>query len=121
MSHAVGEMAWGLKENLLKNDDVDEELIGKCLYTGNSNPPDLLIRTSGEVRMSDFLLWQTSYCTIYFTRVLWPDFSLWDLCKAVMHYQKNLPTIEVKCLKYQFYFILSINVIPLHSENFGIQ
>ena len=96
MSHAVSELAWGLKENLLKEDDINEKLIEMCLYTGDSTPPDLLIRTSGEVRLSDFLLWQTSYSTIYFTPILWPEFSLWDLCKAILHYQKNLPSVKVK-------------------------
>lgn len=95
MSHAVSELAWGLRENYLKEDDIDEKLIEKCLYTGDSTPPDLLIRTSGEVRLSDFLLWQTSYSTIYFTPVLWPEFSLWDLCKAILHYQKNVPSVKV--------------------------
>jgi len=94
MSHAVSELAWGLKENLLKEDDINEKLIEMCLYTGDSTPPDLLIRTSGEVRLSDFLLWQTSYSTIYFTPILWPEFSLWDLCKAILHYQKNLPSVK---------------------------
>jgi len=94
MSHAVSELAWGLRENYLKEDDIDEKLIEKCLYTGDSTPPDLLIRTSGEVRLSDFLLWQTSYSTIYFTPVLWPEFSLWDLCKAILHYQKNVPSVK---------------------------
>jgi len=96
MSHAVSELAWGLQSNLLKENDIDEELIEKCLYTGDSTPPDLLIRTSGEVRLSDFLLWQTSYSTIHFTPVLWPEFSFWDLCKAILHYQKNLPSVKVK-------------------------
>jgi len=94
MSHAVSELAWGLQSNLLKENDIDEELIEKCLYTGDSTPPDLLIRTSGEVRLSDFLLWQTSYSTIHFTPVLWPEFSFWDLCKAILHYQKNLPSVK---------------------------
>merc|ERR1712116_77036 len=50
--------------------------------------------TSREVRLSDFLLWQTSYSTIHFTPVLWPEFSFWDLCKAILHYQKNLPSVK---------------------------
>ena len=51
--------------------------------------PDLLVRTSGEVRLSDFLLWQSSYSVTHFTQVLWPEFSLWHLLAAVFHYQSK--------------------------------
>lgn len=98
MTHAVREVAWGVQEDLLKIDDITEDLIQKCLYTRHSLQPDLLIRTSGEVRLSDFLLWQTTCCTLYFTPVLWPEFSIWDLCRSILHYQKNLPVLE-KALK----------------------
>lgn len=95
MAHAASEIALGVHNNMLKLDDIDENLIEKCLYTRHSQQPDLLIRTSGEVRLSDFLLWQTSCCTLYFTTVLWPEFTLWDLCKAIIHFQKNLPILMV--------------------------
>lgn len=95
MTHAVSEVAWGVQKDLLKIDDIDDDLIQRCLYTRHSPKPDLLIRTSGEVRLSDFLLWQTSYSTLYFTPVLWPEFALWDLCKAILHYQSNLPILTV--------------------------
>lgn len=95
MTHAVDEVAWGLQQNLIQTEDIDERLIEKCLYTRHSPVPDLLIRTSGEVRLSDFLLWQTGYSTLYFTAVLWPEFTLWDLCIAILHYQKNLPFLTV--------------------------
>ncbi|POI33303.1 hypothetical protein CIB84_002945 [Bambusicola thoracicus] len=58
ISNAVREMAWGVEQGLLEPSDVSESLLDKCLYTSNSPDPDLLIRTSGEVRLSDFLLWQ---------------------------------------------------------------
>ncbi|XP_043362024.1 dehydrodolichyl diphosphate synthase complex subunit DHDDS isoform X5 [Dermochelys coriacea] len=58
ISNAVREMAWGVEQGLLEPSDVSESLLDKCLYTNNSPNPDLLIRTSGEVRLSDFLLWQ---------------------------------------------------------------
>ncbi|KAM4046224.1 dehydrodolichyl diphosphate synthase complex subunit DHDDS isoform 3-T3 [Anomaloglossus baeobatrachus] len=60
ISNAVREVAWGVQEGLLEPRDVSENLLGQCLYTSNSPDPDLLIRTSGEVRLSDFLLWQKS-------------------------------------------------------------
>lgn len=88
-------VATGLERRLIEEADVDERLIERCLDTRDSPPPGLLIRTSGEVRLSDFLLWQTSYSAIYFTPVLWPEFALKHLCLAVVHYQRSLPTIKV--------------------------
>ena len=103
MNHVVRQIASSLHKKQINESDVDEDLIEKCLYTRHSPALDLLIRTSGEVRLSDFLLWQSSYTTIYFSKVLWPEFSLKDLCLAILHYQKNVPMIQVSD-------ILSINV-----------
>lgn len=64
------------------------------MYTENGIIPDLLIRTSGEIRFSDFMLWQSSCSCIYFTPVLWPEFTIWELLKAVFHYQRSLDTLE---------------------------
>jgi len=68
---------------------VDEELIAAHLYTGSLPPPDLLIRTSGEMRISNFLLWQIAYSELYMTETLWPDFSRTHLLTAVLEYQKR--------------------------------
>ncbi|XP_066573610.1 dehydrodolichyl diphosphate synthase complex subunit DHDDS isoform X1 [Amia ocellicauda] len=87
ISNAVREMAWGVEEGLIKPSDVSEFLLSRCLYTGNSPDPDLLIRTSGEVRLSDFLLWQTSYSCLVFQSILWPEYSFWNLCDAILQYQ----------------------------------
>ena len=65
---------------------IDAELFGRHLYTRCYPDPDLLIRTSGEMRLSNFLLWQLSYTEIYFTRTLWPDFRKEDLLEAVHEY-----------------------------------
>ncbi|XP_063225620.1 dehydrodolichyl diphosphate synthase complex subunit DHDDS [Bacillus rossius redtenbacheri] len=85
---AVRTVASGVGSKALSLDDVDEALISGCLYTGCSPDPDLLIRTSGEVRFSDFLLWQICCSCIYFTDVLWPDFSFWHMLAAVLYYQR---------------------------------
>jgi undecaprenyl diphosphate synthase len=66
---------------------VTEELVESQLYTANLPDPDLLIRTSGEMRISNFLLWQIAYAELYVTETLWPDFSRQDLLKAVAAYQ----------------------------------
>jgi undecaprenyl diphosphate synthase len=61
----------------------------KCLYVTDIPDPDLIIRTSGEQRISDFLLWQLSYSEFYFTDVYWPDFGLEELEKAIKEYNKR--------------------------------
>jgi undecaprenyl diphosphate synthase len=69
--------------------DIDQKTFSSCLFTGNLPDPDLLIRTSGEYRMSNFLLWQCAYSELYFTDVLWPDFGKDDLLKAISIYQRR--------------------------------
>jgi undecaprenyl diphosphate synthase len=68
---------------------IDEDLIATNLYTADSPDPDLLIRTSGEMRISNFLLWQIAYSELYVTETLWPDFTRADLLQAVLEYQKR--------------------------------
>jgi len=69
--------------------DIDQQLFTRYLYTYNLPDPDLLIRTSGEYRISNFLLWQSAYTEFYFTDVLWPDFSEEDLMAAIREYQRR--------------------------------
>jgi undecaprenyl diphosphate synthase len=69
--------------------DLNEESLSANLDTGGMPDPELLIRTSGELRISNFLLWQLAYTELYFTPVLWPDFSTADLYEAVIDYQKR--------------------------------
>jgi undecaprenyl diphosphate synthase len=68
---------------------IDEEAISRHLYTAGLPDPDLLIRTSGEMRISNFLLWQIAYSEIYITETLWPDFRRTDLLEAILDYQKR--------------------------------
>ena len=70
-------------------DDLDERRFGEFLYTAGQPDPDLLIRTSGEMRVSNFLLWQIAYAEIWVTETLWPDFRRRDLLEAVVAYQKR--------------------------------
>jgi undecaprenyl diphosphate synthase len=69
--------------------DLDERMFGDFLYTAGQPDPDLLIRTSGEMRVSNFLLWQIAYAEIYVTETLWPDFRRRHLLEAVLAYQKR--------------------------------
>ena len=73
----------------LKHLNIDEELISRHLYTHHQPDPDLVIRTSGEMRISNFLLWQIAYAEIYVTEKLWPDFDGTDLLHAIADYQKR--------------------------------
>ena len=68
-------------------DDIDEEATRAKLYTAPWRDPDLLIRTSGELRLSNFLLWQLAYTELYITPVLWPDVTRRDLFQAILDYQ----------------------------------
>lgn len=94
MCTAMKEVAEGVSLGLIKESDISEDLLEKSLYTGSSRNPDLLIRTSGEVRLSDFLLWQTAYSCLAFVDVLWPEFSRWHLYGCILHYQRNYPEIQ---------------------------
>jgi undecaprenyl diphosphate synthase len=76
-------------EGRLRDLHVDEEAIASHLYTAGTPDPDLLIRTSGEMRISNFLLWQIAYAELYVTETLWPDFRRGDLLHAILEYQKR--------------------------------
>lgn len=69
--------------------NLSEKIIGKYLYTADMPDPDLLIRTSGELRLSNFLVWQSAYSELWFTETLWPDFNRVEFIKAILDYQKR--------------------------------
>ncbi len=71
----------------IRKEDIDENLINQNLYTAGLPDPDLLVRTSGEMRVSNFLLWQLSYAELYFPKIYWPDFGGTELEKAIKVYQ----------------------------------
>lgn len=92
MTQAVRNVCTQVKDGSIDIDDISEDVLERCFYTsltGLGLRPDLLIRTSGENRLSDFLLWQTSYSITYFTQVLWPDFSLKNFMLAIFYYQRR--------------------------------
>ena len=86
---AVRAIANAVKAGMLDINDIDEELFSSFLYTSGVPDPDLLIRTSGERRISNFLLWQTSYTELYIIETLWPDFGRRELFEAVLDYQQR--------------------------------
>ena len=86
LTRAAKSIAQDVKAGVLSLDDVDEQLISKRLYTANQPDVDLMIRTSGEMRLSNFLLWQCAYAEFLFPKVLWPDFSVQDYDEALLAY-----------------------------------
>ena len=87
IARAARRLAEDVRQGRLALEDVDEEALSLRLYTAGLPDPDLLIRTSGELRISNFLLWQLAYTELYITPVLWPDFSRQHLFEAVLDYQ----------------------------------
>ncbi|MFC0779412.1 isoprenyl transferase [Flavobacterium sp. HJSW_4] len=87
--NAVKSISDKVKNNIISIDTIDDSIINEHLYTQNLPDVDLLIRTSGEHRISNFLLWQIAYAELYFTNVLWPDFKDQDLYEAIISYQKR--------------------------------
>ena len=87
--NAVKNICSKVKNNIISIDSIDDSIINEHLYTQNLPDVDLLIRTSGEHRISNFLMWQIAYSELYFTDILWPDFKEEDLYEAISSYQKR--------------------------------
>ena len=86
---AVKQIATQVQNEEIKVEDITEQIVSENLYTKGMPDPDLLIRTSGELRISNFLLWQLAYSELYFTDCLWPEFTEEEFYKAIVDYQKR--------------------------------
>lgn len=86
---AVKNVSEDVKNNVISSSDIDDNLFSSYLYTKGIADPDLMIRTSGEIRLSNFLLYQLAYSEMYFTDVLWPDFTREEYHKAIVEYQNR--------------------------------
>ncbi len=86
---AIKSISDKVKNNIISTEAIDESIINQHLYTHNLPDVDLLIRTSGEHRISNFLLWQIAYAELYFTDILWPDFREQHIYEAIISYQKR--------------------------------
>ena len=86
---AFRKIAADVKDGKISADQIDDTVISRSLYTGDMPDPDLLIRTSGELRISNFMLWQLAYSELYFTSTFWPDFDKEELYKAIVDYQQR--------------------------------
>ena len=89
LKNVILQLATKVKNNIISIENIDESIINQHLYTQNLPDVDLLIRTSGEHRISNFLLWQIAYAELYFTNTLWPDFTKEHLIEALLNYQKR--------------------------------
>jgi undecaprenyl diphosphate synthase len=89
VTQAIKNIVKKVENGDLKSDEINEDTIQNHLYTHNIPDPELLIRTSGEQRISNFLLWQIAYSELYFTDILWPDFRRENLYEAIVNYQKR--------------------------------
>lgn len=89
LARAARLLAEEVQEGRLAAGEIDEEAIARKLYTADTPDPDLLIRTSGEYRLSNFLLWQLAYAELHVTPVLWPDFTRKHLFQAILDYQRR--------------------------------
>jgi len=86
---AARNLAQKVKDGKLNADEINDELFAANLYTQNLPDPDLLIRTSGELRISNFLLWQIAYSELCFLDKMWPEFTKEDLFKSIVDYQQR--------------------------------
>jgi len=87
--NAVKNIVKDIIDGKLKTNEINEEIFSKYLYTYDCPDPDLIIRTSGEVRISNFLLWQSAYSELYFCEAYWPEFRKIDFWRAIRSYQKR--------------------------------
>lgn len=87
IARAARELAREAAAGAIDPSDIDEAAVAKHLYTAGMPDPELLVRTSGELRLSNYLLWQLAYTEFYVTKTLWPDFDRWELLRAIHSYQ----------------------------------
>lgn len=89
LTEAIRKIAYHVKNDNLKIEDIDEDIVTQYLYTYGLPDPDLIIRTSGSIRLSGFLMWQSTYSELYFSDVLWPAFRHLDLLRAIRDFQQR--------------------------------
>jgi undecaprenyl diphosphate synthase len=89
LTRAMKNIATAVEQKTITVEDINEEMIDNHLYTAGIPEPELMIRSSGEKRLSNFLLWQLAYAEFYFTETLWPDFNKEELYKAILSYQNR--------------------------------
>ncbi|MCK5836710.1 MAG: isoprenyl transferase [Desulfobacula sp.] len=98
ITQAMKTLAWKIKSNEIQPDEITEEMVSGHLYTAQMPDPDLIIRTSGEFRLSNFMMWQAAYSELYITDTLWPDFTKEEFVEILINFQKRDRRFgKVKC------------------------
>jgi len=115
---AAKKIVSGVQDGLLEVEHIDHKLFDSCLDSVGLLDPDIVVRTSGEVRLSDFLLWQSAFSCVYFCPVLWPDFTLYHLYLTIFYYQQNFAKYqETKILKEKYRQAFIHSVVLQEEEN----
>lgn len=101
ITNAINELGEAVELGLLAEGDINDQALASAMYSAGVSNPDIVVRTSGETRLSDFLLWQSSFSLLAFVDQLWPDFTIWNLFQAVLRYQLDYNQIQRAKLEYE--------------------
>jgi len=115
ITRGIQEIHKGVQEGAITEQDICEDLISESFQLLPTAPLGLLVRTSGETRLSDFLLWQSTKTVLCFANVLWPDFTYWHLLSAVLHYQIN--QISMKLVRSKVGSLTAYIMVEFLSKN----
>ena len=94
MTHSVRCVTKGVVQGKLRVTDINESLVERCLYSEDQPPVDMLVRTSGVVRLSDYMMWQANFAALQFVQVFWPDFGFWHFVGSLLDYQRQEPVLS---------------------------
>lgn len=90
MTTAVKRLVTAVRNDVLLPEDIDQQFFMRCLYTREAGSPEILVRTSGEIRLSDFLIWQARFSHLYFLRTFWPQITIWHMLWCILDYQTKV-------------------------------
>lgn len=94
INNAMNDLNECVAHDIIRPEDINFRTLNNAMYSLGLSDPDILVRTSGEIRLSDYLLWQTSHSLLYFVDGYWPDFTIWNLFAAVLHYQLDHSSMQ---------------------------
>ncbi|KAF5288332.1 hypothetical protein FQR65_LT12066 [Abscondita terminalis] len=101
ITNAIKVVNDGVHDGTLEIDDIDDQLLSFSMYTNHCQNLDVLVRTSGETRLSDFFLWESAFTNLYVTDVLWPEFTIWQLLAVVFKFQRNYQILSKDSYEYE--------------------
>ncbi|KPM03857.1 dehydrodolichyl diphosphate synthase-like protein [Sarcoptes scabiei] len=113
---AINDLRDCVQNQIIESSDINYNTLSNAMYSLGRDDPDILIRTSGEIRLSDFLLWQTSFTSIFFCDALWPEISIWNLFSAILRYQYCYESL--KRSRQEYFKILEANDLEFCKKIF---